>query len=131
MLIHKDGHYLVYSKYPNSNWLDDPDYFILDETTEEGIKMKSDYEENYPFVSFETEGDYVTVIHVLEKPEMPIPVEGKEIVLKKLESGEWVYVYVDLPPDRFTKLEKKVIEQDAIIEDLLFNIVPSLTGGEA
>src|SRR5690606_29706324 len=82
---------------PNTNWTDDDSFFIIDETTEEGKQMAQIYIENYPFVDFEHDGEFVTKVIVLDKPEKPAELEGKEIVLQKNEQGEWEYIYVDIP----------------------------------
>jgi len=58
--------------------------------------MAQTYIENYPFVDFEHDGEFVSNVIVLEKPEMPPEIEGKRIVLKQDENGEYYYDYEDI-----------------------------------
>lgn len=96
MIIRKDKSCETNSLFPNSDWYGEGN-FIIDETTEQGQQMAQTYTENYPFVDFESEGDKVAKVLIMDKPERPVEVVGKEIVLEQNEYGEWFYVYVDIP----------------------------------
>jgi len=96
MIIKKDKRFEINSLYPNVDWYNEGNY-IIDETTEQGKQMAKTYIDNYPFVDFEHDGQYVTKVIVLDKPEMPPEVEGKRIELVQNENGEWEYIYVDIP----------------------------------
>lgn len=97
MIIKKNKTYEICSLYPNTNWTGDKGNYIIDETSREGKELAQMYIQNHPFVDFEYDGEFVTNVIVLDKPEKPIEVEGKSIKLIKNEQGEWEYVYVDIP----------------------------------
>ena len=97
MIIRQDKTYETNTMYPNSNWYEDEENYIIDETTDEGKQMAQMYIDNYPFVDFEHDGEFVTKVIVLDKPERPPEIEGKSIELIKNEQGEWEYIYVDVP----------------------------------
>lgn len=120
MLVNKYG-YLINPKFKNYNWTNNPEYFIIDETTVEGQIMARVFVENHPFVDFTYEEKtiffknqpiinedgkleeipdtpytwkFVTSVTELEKsPE----VKGKKIELIINEQGEWEHIYVDIP----------------------------------
>ena len=96
MIIRKDGTFETRSDKPNEDWYNEGNY-IIDETTDECKQMAQTYIENYPFVDFEHDGEFVTKVIVLDKPERPPEIEGKSIELIKNEQGEWEYIYVDVP----------------------------------
>uniref|UniRef100_UPI003904D836 hypothetical protein n=1 Tax=Gudongella sp. SC589 TaxID=3385990 RepID=UPI003904D836 len=96
MIIKKNGLAETRSDKPNSDWYNNGN-LIIDETAEEGKQMAQTYIENYPFVNFEHDGEFVTKVIVLDKPVKPPEVEGKEIKLVKDETDQWVYIYVDIP----------------------------------
>lgn len=106
MIIRPDGSYESCSLYPNVNWYENENNIIIDETTELGKRMAETYIENYPFVDFEHDGEFVTKVIVLDKPERPPEIEGKSIELIKNEQGEWEYIYVDVPLTPEQELEK-------------------------
>lgn len=113
MIIRKDKTFETCSLYPNKNWYEDEDNYVIDETTEEGKQMAELYIENYPFVDFEYDGKFVTNVIILDKPEKPEEIEGKRIVLKQGENGKWYYDYEDIP---LTPEEKTIqrLERDNI-----------------
>lgn len=97
MIVRKDKTYETSSMFPNTNWYEDEDNYIIDETTDEGKQMARIYMENYPFVDFEAdENMVVTKVIVLDKPEKPEEIPGKRIVLKQDENGEYYYDYEDI-----------------------------------
>ena len=96
MIIRQDKSYEINSLYPKTDWYNEGNY-IIDETTEQGKQMAKTYIENYPFVDFEHDGEFVIKVIVLDKPERPPEIEGKSIELIKNEQGEWEYIYVDIP----------------------------------
>lgn len=67
MIIKQDGTFIRSSVYPNINWIEDEDNYIIDETTDEGQLMGQVYTENYPFVKIEHDGEFVTKVIVLEE----------------------------------------------------------------
>jgi hypothetical protein len=113
MIIKKDRTYEANSMYPNSNWYANESNYVIDETTEKGQKMAKAYIENYPFVDFEHDGEFVTKVIVLDKPEIPPEVEGKRIELVQNENGEWEYVYVDIPPTKEELLQIQLAQNTA------------------
>lgn len=141
MIIRQDKTYETSSMFPNTNWYEDEDNYIIDETTDEGKQMARIYMENYPFVDFEAdENMVVTNVIVLDKPEMPPEIEGKRIVLKQDENGEYYYDYEDIPltqeqllGQEVTNLKISNIQKDLIINQLgqeVTNIKLQLIGGE-
>ena len=141
MIIRQDKTYETSSMFPNTNWYEDEDNYIIDETTDEGKQMARIYMENYPFVDFEAdENMVVTNVIVLDKPEMPEEIEGKKIVLKQDEDGEYYYDYEDIPltqeqllGQEVTNLKISNIQKDLIINQLgqeVTNIKLQLIGGE-
>lgn len=66
MIIRKDKSFETCSLYPNTNWYEGEENYIIDETTEEGQLMAKTYTENYPFVDFEHDGEFVTKVTILE-----------------------------------------------------------------
>lgn len=99
MIIREDKSYETNSLFPNTDWYNEGNY-IIDETTELGKRMAQTYIENYPFVEFEHDGKLVTKVIVLEKPEKPPELPGKQIVLKQDEEGNWYYEYEDIPKSK-------------------------------
>lgn len=96
MIVRQNKIYETHSEHKSTDWYNEDNY-VIDETTQEGQQMAQTYIENYPFVDFEHDGEFVTKVIVLDKPEKPPEVEGKEIKLIKNEQGEWEYIYVDIP----------------------------------
>lgn len=122
MIVRQDGTFELNSSYPNIDWYNNKNY-IIDETTKEGKLIAQIYIDNYPFVDFEHDGTFVTNVIVLDKPEKPIEVEGKEMQLVQSEQGEWEYVYVDIPLTKEQELELKVSN----LEQENFNIMLATT----
>lgn len=118
MIIKQDKSFETHSGFPNTNWYVDEQNYIIDETMSEGKLMAQMYIDNYPFVDFEYDGEFITKVIVLDKPERPLEVEGKEIQLIQNEQGEWEYIYVDLPIDD-TDLQARVNELEAMINLLV------------
>jgi len=147
MIIREDKSYETNSLFPNTDWYDEGNY-IIDETTEQGKQMAQTYIENYPFVEFEHDEKLVTKVIVLEKPEIPPELPGKQIVLKQDEEGNWYYEYEDIPKSKeeiqdeiisllgqeVTNLKVDNIQKDTIIDALgqeLTNIkLQLIMGGE-
>ena len=147
MIIRKDGTFETRSDKPNEDWYNEGNY-IIDETTDEGKQMAQTYIENYPFVDFEHDGEFVTKVIVLDKPERPPELPGKQIVLKQDEEGNWYYEYEDIPKSKeeiqdeiisllgqeVTNLKVDNIQKDTIIDTLgqeLTNIkLQLIMGGE-
>jgi len=148
MIIRQDGTFETNSLFPNTNWYPEEDNYIIDETTEEGQLLAKTYIENYPFVDFEHDGEFVTRVIVLDKPERPPELPGKQIVLKQDEEGNWYYEYEDIPKSKeeiqdeiisllgqeVTNLKVDNIQKDTIIDTLgqeLTNIkLQLIMGGE-
>lgn len=126
MIIRQDKTYETCSLYPNTDWYSKEENLIIDETTEEGLLMAQTYIENYPFIDFEHDGKFISKVIVLDRPERPPEVEGKEIQLIKNELNEWEYIYVDIPLRKEQELEQKIQQQNAVIEEILFSIIPSI-----
>ena len=148
MIIKRDGGYEINSLYPNVDWYNEGNY-VIDETTPEGKQMAQTYIENWPFLDFEhDENNFVTKVIVLEKPEIPPELPGKQIVLKQDEEGNWYYEYEDIPKSKeeiqdeiisllgqeVTNLKVDNIQKDTIIDTLgqeLTNIkLQLIMGGE-
>lgn len=66
MIIRQNKSYETNSMYPDTNWYEDEDNLIIDETTEEGQQLAKLYIKNYPFVEFEHDGEFITSVTVLE-----------------------------------------------------------------
>jgi len=118
MIIRQNGTFETNSMFPNVDWYNEGN-FIIDETTEEGQQLAQLYVDNYPFIDFEHDGENVTKVVLLDKPERPEEVEGKEIQLVQNEQGEWEYIYVDIPLTKEQELEKKVRELQEIVDTTL------------
>lgn len=112
--------------YPNTDWYDEGNY-IIDETTPEGQEMAQTYIKNYPFVDFEHDGEFVTNVMVLDKPEQPPEIEGKSIELIKNELGEWEYVYVDIPKTEI-EIQQEII--NTLGQELALLKLQFMAGGE-
>lgn len=82
MIIRKNGDYESNSLYPNTNWYNDEENYIIDETTEEGQCMAQAYIENYPFVDIEHDGQFVTKVIVLKDEKLA---EEEKIEQERLE----------------------------------------------
>ena len=108
MIIRKDKSFETCSLYPGTNWYEGEQNYIIDETTDEGKQMAKAYIENYPFVDIEHDGEFITKVIILDKPERPQEVEGKSIELIKNEQGEWEYIYVDIPKTE-TEIQQEII----------------------
>lgn len=76
--------YLQSSLYPNTNWLNNNNFFIIDETTQKGHIMAKTYISNYPFVDFEHDGKFVTKVIILEDEKFK---EQKKLEQKKIENN--------------------------------------------
>ena len=118
MIVNNEKIFEQNSSFPNSNWLGDG-YFIIDETTEDGQIMTQVFKDNYPFVAFEHDGQLVTKVIMLDKPEEPISSESQEAQLVRNELGLWEYILVDKPVAEIDLLKKQIANQQAIL-DLLF-----------
>lgn len=118
MIISRNGNFSQNSLFPNSDWCNEGNY-IIDETTEQGKQMTQLYIENYPFVDFESEGQRVTEVIVLEKPELPTPNEWQNVQLIQNELGEWVYVLVDRPLSEINLLKQQVKQQQILMDAML------------
>lgn len=147
MIIREDKSYETNSLFPNIDWYNEGNY-IIDETTEEGQQMAKTYIENYPFVDFEHDGEFVTKVIVVDKPERPPELPGKQIVLKQDEEGNWYYGYEDIPKSKeeiqdeiisllgqeIVNLKLENLEKDTLIDILgqeLTNIkLQLIMGGE-
>lgn len=125
MIIRQDGTYETREDKPNENWYKDEQNYIIDESTEEGQTMVKLYVENWPFVDFEHDDEFVTKVIVLDKPIRPPEVEGKIIELVKNEQGEWEYIYADIPLTKEQELELKIAQSNAELIELMM----SLQGG--
>lgn len=129
MIIRKDGTFETRDDKPNEDWYNEGNY-IIDETTEEGQQMAQTYIENYPFVDFEHDGEFVTKVIVLDKPEMPPEIPGKRIVLKQDENGNWYYDYEDRPKSQEEILEEKIMAQEQAIAELTLLLSVMMGGAE-
>lgn len=118
MLIFLDKTYMTNALFPNTNWTGEISY-IIDETTPHGLSMMELYTTNYPFIDFEHDGELVTNVIVLPKPERPPEIEGKGITLVKHEDGAWEYIYSDIPLSEIEVLQQKLAEQQVLIDTML------------
>lgn len=119
MIVRKDKSYETRSDKLNENWYEDEDNYVVDETSEEGQQMAQIYIDNYPFVDFEHDGEFVTKVIVIDKPEKLPEVEGKLIELVQNEEGSWEYIYVDIPLTKEQELELKLAQNTAETIELL------------
>lgn len=121
MIINKESkNYETNNLFPKTDWYNAGN-FIIDETTEEGQQMAQMVIDNYPLIDFEHDGEFVTKVILLDKPERPEEVEGKEIQLVQNEQGEWEYIYVyeDIPLTETELLKRELAEQKALINAIL------------
>lgn len=118
MIIRANKEFEVNSVFPSSDWYEEGN-LIIDETTEQGQQMAQTYSNNYPFVDFEHDGGFVTQVIVLDKPERPEEVDGKEVVLEQNEQGVWGYTYKDKPLSELELLRQQVEQQQELIDTML------------
>ncbi len=118
MIIRTDKTYETNTVFLDTDWYNEGN-FIIDETTEEGQQMAQTVIDNYPFIDFESDGEFVTKVIVLDKPVKPPEIEGKEIRLIKDETGQWVYEYVDRPLTEIEELKQQLAEQQQLIDAML------------
>ena len=107
MIIKENKIYEVNPLFPGADWYSEGNY-IIDETAEQGKQMAQLYIDNYPFVDYEQDGEFVTKVIVLDKPEKPEEVEGKRIELQQDEQGEWGYIYIDIAKTE-TEIQQEII----------------------
>lgn len=83
MIINKNGKtYLTRSDKPNENWLNDDNYYVVDDNSELSKKIIN----NYPFINLVIENDFLVDVEVNEQ--LKIKEEIKEniiIEIKKLK----------------------------------------------
>ena len=125
MIIKNSATIETNSQFPHTDWYDEGNY-IIDETTEQGKQMAKTYIENYPFVDFEHDGEFVIKVIVLDKPERPPEIEGKSIELIKNEQGEWEYIYVDIPKTE-AEIQQEII--NILGQELAMLKLQFMTGG--
>ena len=65
MLI-SETEFLQTSLYPNTNWLDDDEYFLIDETTEVGKQLAEIVIENFPYIELIIENNKVADVSVTD-----------------------------------------------------------------
>lgn len=126
MIIRRDKSFETNSAFLDTDWYNNEDNYIIDETTEIGQQMAQTYIENYPFVDFEYDGEFVIKVIVLDKPERPPEIEGKSIELIKNEQGEWEYTYVDIPKTEI-ELQQEII--NTLGQELALVKLQLITGG--
>lgn len=129
MIIRSDKSYETNSMFPNVDWYNEGN-FIIDETTDEGKQMAQTYIDSYPFVDFEHDGEFVTKVIVLDKPERPPEIPGKIIVLKQDENGNWYYEYEDRPKSQEEILGEKIMAQEQAIAELTLLLSVMMGGAE-
>lgn len=66
MLI-SETEFLQTSLYPNTNWLDDDEYFLIDETTEIGQRLAEIVIKNFPYIELIIKDDKVVDIFVTDE----------------------------------------------------------------
>lgn len=117
MIIRNNKMFETNSMFLNSDWYNEGNY-IIDETTPEGQQMAQTYIENYPFVDIEHDGEFITRVIILDKPEKPPKIEGKEIQIIKNENGEWEYIYIDIPLTEVELLKEQIETSNQAITEL-------------
>lgn len=130
MIIKNSATIETNSQFPHTDWYDEGNY-IIDETTEQGKQMAQMYIDNYPFVDIEVDkNNFVTKVIVLDKPERPPEIPGKQIVLKQDENGNWYYDYEDRPKSQEEILEGKIMAQEQAIAELTLLLSMMMGGAE-
>ena len=102
MIIYKNPiSILTRSDVPNENFTNEADVFIVDDNSELGRKIL----QHAPFFEFVLENGELVDITPTERPNEPEP-----------------------QPTEVELLREQVNAQQTIIDDLLFNIIPTMTG---
>ena len=120
MIVKKDKTFERNSSFPSIDWYEEGN-LIIDETTAEGEQMAQTVIDNSPFIEIENDGEFVTSVIVLDKPVKPPEVVGKEIELVKDESGQWVYVYKDVPLTEVEILKKELEATQQAMDFVIMN----------
>jgi hypothetical protein len=104
MIVFKDTKgFQTRSDVPNENWTENEKVFVIHDQSELAQKIK----QSYPYFEFvlDEEGNLIDVT-----PTEPPPQPPSE-------------------PSELDVLKEKVRTQDAVIEELLFSIIPQIGGG--
>ncbi|EHQ92123.1 hypothetical protein [Desulfosporosinus youngiae] len=106
MIVKQDKGFETNSFYPDTDWYNDENY-VVDETTELGQLLAEKIKKHAPYFEFVlNENRELIDIIPTERPPQPPP-----------------------EPTELEILQKKVAMQDTVIEELMFSIIPQLTGG--
>ena len=87
MVIYKDKKYETNSMFPNGNFTDIADAFVVDETTEEGKALAQRVITAYPYYDFVIINGKLVDIIELPKPE-PTPQPTREPTLAELQEQQ-------------------------------------------
>lgn len=69
MIVKPDGSYETRADYPNTNWhTDHPEYFVIDETTQEGRILADKIMAWFPYYTLTTDGNRVADVTQGQKP---------------------------------------------------------------
>lgn len=102
MIVRKDKTYETNSMFPNTNWYDEEDNYVVDETTEDGRLLAQKIINNAPFMDLVIENGILVDIIPTEKPD-PIIID-EEIDYEKVAIAEG---FIDID-NRLKEIEKKL-----------------------
>lgn len=121
MIVRQDKSFETSTMHPNTNWYPTENNYIIDETTKQGRDMAQIVIDNYPFFDFENDGEFVTKVVILDRPERLPEVEGKTINLIKDEAERWVYIYEDMPLTEVELLRQQLESTQEALDFLILN----------
>ena len=102
MIVRQDKTYETCSLYPNINWYENEDNYVVDETTEEGQILAKKIIEHSPYMELVVENGKLVDIIPLPKPDPPIvdePVDDEKVAMAE--------AIIDLN-NRISELEQKL-----------------------
>ena len=73
MIVRKDKSFETNSMFLNTNWYDNEDNYVVDETTEEGQALANKIREHYPYFDIVIENNQLVDIIPTERPPEPDP----------------------------------------------------------
>lgn len=72
MIIDRNTHiYMQSTLYPNKNWTDNENYYVIDETKEENQELINKIKEHSPYMELVLEGGKIIDVIPTEKPPEP------------------------------------------------------------
>lgn len=86
MIIDRNTHiYMQSTLYPNKNWTDNENYYVIDETKEENQELIQKIKEHAPYMELVIKDEKLVDIIPTERPLEPKPDVPKEPTVKELQ----------------------------------------------